>query len=190
MSLLVAALTTEIFVPYFLQVVHQQTPLAAGYMTAMMAGGWTVASVYSAGRSALQAHRLIRISPWVVFTAIVALAATMPVTVWNPAWFGTVIYCVALTAVGFGIGLAWPHLLTRVFSAAAPGEENLASSSITTVQLYATALTAALAGVVANAGGLTEPGGVEGARTAALALFGVFALAPALAAVLAGRLAR
>lgn len=190
MSLLVAALTTEIFVPYFLQVVHQQTPLAAGYMTAMMAGGWTVASVYSAGRSALQAHRLIRISPWVVFTAIVALAATMPVTVWNPAWFGTVIYCAALTAVGFGIGLAWPHLLTRVFSTAAPGEENLASSSITTVQLYATALTAALAGVVANAGGLTEPGGVEGARTAALALFGVFALAPALAAVLARRLAR
>ena len=36
MSLLVAALTTEIFVPYFLQVVHQQTPLAAGYMLSLI----------------------------------------------------------------------------------------------------------------------------------------------------------
>ena len=190
MSLLVAALTTEIFVPYFLQVVHQLTPLSAGYMTAMMAGGWTLASIYSAGRSPAQAYRLIRISPCVVLAALVALAIAMPLTGWHPALLGNVIYCVALTAVGFGIGLAWPHLLTRVFSAAAPGEENLASSSITTVQLYATALTAALAGVVANAGGLTEPGGIDGAKTAALALFGVFAVAPAVAAVLSGRLAR
>lgn len=190
MSLLVAALTTEIFVPYFLQVVHPLTPLAAGYMTAMMAGGWTLASVYSAGRSQAQAYRLIRISPMVVLAALAALAVTMPLTGWQPAWLGNVIYCIALTAVGFGIGLAWPHLLTRVLSAAAPGQENLASSSITTVQLYATALTAALAGVVVNAGGLTVPGGIDGAKTAALALFGVFAVAPAVAAVLSGRLAR
>lgn len=77
-----------------------------------------------------------------------------------------------------------------MFSAAAPGEETLASSSITTVQSYATALTAALAGVVANAGGLTQPGGVEGAKSAALVLFGVFAIAPAAAIVLTGRLRR
>ena len=69
--------------------------------------------------------------------------------------------------MGFGIGLGWPHLLTRVFNAAPAGQETLTSSSITTVQLYATALTAALAGVITNSAGLAQPGGVEGARQAA-----------------------
>ena len=188
--MLVAALTTEIFVPYFLQVAHAMTPLAAGYMTALMAGGWTLASIYSAGREPARAWRLIRASPLVVLAALVALAATMPVVAWQPASLGPILHGIALTAVGFGIGLGWPHLLTRVFSAAAPGEETLASSSITTVQLYATALTAALAGVVANAGGLTQPGGIDGAKSAALVLFGVFALAPAAAVLLTGRLKR
>jgi len=35
---------------------------------------------------------------------------------------------------------------------------------------------------VANAAGLADPGGIDGARTAAAWLFGLFALAPALAA--------
>jgi hypothetical protein len=39
--------------------------------------------------------------------------------------------------------------------------------------------------MVANAAGLGEPGGLQGARSAALALFGVFAVAPALALWLA-----
>ncbi|MDH1146949.1 MFS transporter, partial [Pseudomonas mosselii] len=82
----------------------------------------------------------------------------------------------------------WPHLLTRVLQAARPGEENLASASITTVQLYATALAAALAGLVANGAGLVEPGGEQGARQAALWLFAVFACAPLLALPLALRL--
>ena len=40
--LVVAAITTEIFVPYFLQTIHGFSPLAAGYMTAAMAaaGRW------------------------------------------------------------------------------------------------------------------------------------------------------
>lgn len=191
MGLLVAGMTTEIFVPYFLQVIHRMTPLAAGYMTAIMAGGWTLASLYSAGRGeAGQTYRFIRLSPPVVLMALLGLAATMPITSWGGALVGSAVYCVALAAVGFGIGLSWPHLLTRVFSAAASGEETLASSSITTVQLYATALAAALAGVAANAGGLTDPGGIKGAQSAALTLFASFAVAPLLAAGLSARVQR
>lgn len=190
MSLLVAGLTTEIFVPYFLQVVHGLTPLAAGYMTAAMAGGWTLASLYSAGCDDTRAYRLIRISPVVVTIALVILAATMPITAWQSKATSIVVYCLALASVGFGIGLSWPHLLTRVFAAAVPGEETLASSSITTVQLYATALSAALAGVIANGAGLTNPGGVAGAQGAALALFALFSIAPALAVLLSARVKR
>lgn len=190
MSLLVAGLTTEIFVPYFLQVIHGLTPLVAGYMTAAMAGGWTLASLYSATSDDTRAYRLIRISPVIVTVALTILAATIPISTWQNKEASIVVYCIALTCVGFGIGLSWPHLLTRVFAVAAAGEETLASASITTVQLYATALSAALAGVIVNGAGLANPGGVAGAQGAALALFASFSIASALAVLLSTRVKR
>lgn len=190
MCLLIAAITTEIFVPYFLQAIHGLSPLAAGYMTAAMAAGWTVAALFSASRTGIAAERMIRFGPAVIFIALLALALMTPQRPWLEQAWGLVIYCLALAGVGLGIGLGWPHLLTRVLNNAPAGEENLASASITTVQLYATALAAALAGLVSNSAGLVEPGGVAGAQQAATWLFGVFALAPVLALLLAWRLTR
>ncbi|MNT99828.1 hypothetical protein D3C72_2427790 [compost metagenome] len=66
----------------------------------------------------------------------------------------------------------------------------MASAAITTVQLYGMAIGAAIAGLVANAAGLIEPGGVAGAQSAAVWLFVSFALAPLLAALLARRIVR
>ena len=145
-ALLLVGTTTEIFVPYFLQVLHGQTPLLAGYLTAAMAAGWSIGS-------------------------LTLLAAS------------------ALAAVGAGVGLGWPHLLTRVMALAPKGEEDAASTAITTVQLYGMAIGAAVAGLVANAAGLIEPGGEAGARSAAIWLFSGFILAPALAAWLVRRVA-
>lgn len=190
MCLVVAAITTEIFVPYFLQVIHGMSPLAAGYMTAAMAAGWTLAAMPSSTRSGPAADFLVRLSPAVILAALAALAVMTPRTALLQSQAGLAVYVLALAGVGFGIGLSWPHLLTRIFNAAPPGEETLTSSSITTVQLYATALTAALAGVIANSAGLADPGGVTGAQRAAQWLFGAFALAPAAALLLQARIAR
>jgi predicted MFS family arabinose efflux permease len=189
MSLLVAGITTEIFVPYFLQVIHRMTPLWAGYLTAAMAAGWTAASLFSAGRGGAAADRMVKLGSPIVFVALVALALMTPRPALLADSAGLAAYCVALASVGLGIGLGWPHLLTRVFTAARAGEETMASSSITTIQLYATALAAALAGIVANAAGLASPGGIVGAQKAAVWLFASFALAPALAVLLLRRLA-
>ncbi|NIF57056.1 MFS transporter [Enterobacter sp. Ap-916] len=188
MALLVIGLTTEIYVPYFLQLIHLFSPLSAGYLTAMMAGGWTLAALCSASVSSKMSQRIICVGPLVVLVSLVTLSIIMPTPFNGPA--GVVACGTALAGVGFGIGLAWPHLLTKVFQAASPGEETLASASITTVQLYATALAAALAGVITNGAGITSPGGVEGASAASMALFGAFALAPAGATLLAIRLSR
>jgi hypothetical protein len=103
---------------------------------------------------------------------------------------GFAAFVLALAGVGFGIGLAWPHLLTKVFNAAPQGEETLTSSSITTVQLYSAAVTAALAGVITNSAGLADPGGIAGAQQAARWLFAAFAVAPALALLLMRRVTR
>ncbi|MBP6861808.1 MAG: MFS transporter [Neisseriaceae bacterium] len=188
MCLLVASITPEIFVPYFLQLIHGFSPLSAGYLTAAMAAGWTVGSVYSAGKQGPVVTAMLRLGPLVILVALVSLAWMTPQQGWLAPWPRLVIYCVALAGVGLGIGMGWPHLLTHVLNSAPQGQEALASASISTIQLYATAFAAALAGVVANGSGLTQPGGLEGAKTAAQWVFALFALAPLLAFVLVRRL--
>lgn len=190
MCLVVAAITTEIFVPYFLQVIHGMTPLTAGYMTAAMAAGWTLAAMPSATRSGAAANRLVWLSPVVILASLVGLAIMTPQASILTSLAGFAAFVLALAGVGFGIGLAWPHLLTKVFNAAPQGEETLTSSSITTVQLYSAAVTAALAGVITNSAGLADPGGIAGAQQAARWLFAAFAVAPALALLLLPRVTR
>lgn len=131
---------------------------------------------------------MVRLGPLVMTLSLLALVVLLPGDVDVAAeglWLA-----LALGGVGLGIGLGWPHLLTRVLKSARRGEENLASAGITTVQLYAMAIGAALAGLTVNAAGLTEPGGADGARNAAYALFACFAVTPALAIVLARRVVR
>ena len=188
-ALLLIGTETEIFVPYFLQLLHGHSPLAAGYLTAAMAGGWSAGSLLSSGRSGAGADRMLRAGPWICTAGLVALALLLPAPGQLAAGgLGLLVVALALAAVGLGVGIGWPHLLTRVMSLAPAGEEGLASASITTVQLYGMAVGAAVAGLVANAAGLTVPGGSEGARSAAIWLFASFAIAPVLAALLARRL--
>ncbi|MBB5391756.1 MULTISPECIES: MFS transporter [unclassified Herbaspirillum] len=189
-SLLVIGSCTEIFVPYFLQVLHGYQPLAAGYMTAAMAGGWSIGSLTSSGRSGAAADRMVRIGPMLMALGLMALALLLPGRLLAASLVADVGIVLALAAAGMGIGLGWPHLIARALHAAKPGEENLTSSAVTTVQLYAMAMGAALVGLTANEAGLTVPGGVAGAQEAAAVLFAVFALAPALAVQLARRLTR
>jgi predicted MFS family arabinose efflux permease len=185
--LLLVGTTTEIFVPYFLQLLHGHSPLSAGYLTAAMAGGWSAGSLLSSGRSGRAADRMLRAGPVACTLGLAALALLLPAPGRFAPPLEMLLAGVALALVGVGVGIGWPHLVTRVMSLAPAGQEGLASASITTVQLYGMAVGAAVAGLVANAAGLTEPGGAAGARSAAAWLFASFALAPALAAWLVAR---
>jgi predicted MFS family arabinose efflux permease len=187
-AFLVAGMQTDVFVPYFLQVLHGQSPLIAGYLAALMALGWTLGSMLSAGRSGEAGIRAIRTGPVFVLAGLVLLLFFVPTP--GGVALRLMPMCAGLLLVGLGIGVAWPHLVTNVFRETTVSEQGLAGSSITTVQLYATAFSAAAAGMVANLGGLSDPGGVEGASNAALLLFGAILVAPALGLVSAGRLAR
>lgn len=89
--------------------------------------------------------------------------------------------CIFLLAIGMGIGMGWPHLLTGVFSLSPVGEEDLTSASVTTVQLMATTFGAALAGLVTNIGGISSPGGIIGAESASIYLYGFFSITPLIA---------
>jgi len=189
MSLLVIGMSSDIFMPYFLQNLHGQSPLIAGYMTALMAAGWTVSEIFSSGWTGRNVQRAIVSGPVFVFAGLVILALTAPL-LGQGEWTLLAAICLGLTLIGFGIGLGWPHLLTRILQVASEQDQDAAASSITTVQLFATALGAALAGVIANMAGINEVSGTEGTASAARWLFAVFTLAPVLAIVTAVRSTR
>lgn len=184
-GLMSIGVTTEVFVPYFLQIIHGASPLAAGYLSALMSAGWTLGTLFSSGRGSIAVGRLLMLGPLVSTLALGALFLLMPS---QDAWIGSL--SLLLLGVGLGVGLCWPHLLTGVFRAAPDGQRNIASAAITTLQLYAMALGASVAGMAANAAGFTDPGGLEGARRAAWGVYGVFVFAPMLAVWLGSRARR
>lgn len=173
-ALLLVAAVTEIFAPYFLQRLHGLSPLEAGYMSALMAGGWTLGSLAIAGAEAGRRRLALVLGPVTQFLALVGLALLM-----GRHGHGTLPgIAAALLALGAGIGLCWPQLGARVFPAAVHTEREFAAASIAVVIGVANAFGSALAGMVVNLAGI---GAAGHAGHAAMALFGGFALAPALA---------
>jgi len=173
MSLMVIGMTSEVFVPYFLQILHLQTPLIAGYISALMAAGWTLGAIYSSGLKQSSIPIAITASPFFIVLGLVCSVIFVPLA--GPSIMNVVGVSAAMLIIGIGIGLGWPHLLTRVLAAVPESEKELAGASITTVQLIATATGAALAGMLVNLGGFSSPGGVEGASGAAAWLFTSYA---------------
>lgn len=178
-ALLVVAVTcTEIFVPLFLQDLHGRPPLQAGYIAALMSIGWTTGSILSSGLVGRRRQQVLLASPLLVLVATAVLAWLMP----TPSADAGLLWALGATLVcgGLGVGIAFPHLSTRVLQAGQGDEAELAASSIMTVQLCATAFGAAIAGLVVNLAG--QPAlDSAGMNTAAASrwLFGLFTLAPA-----------
>jgi MFS family permease len=188
MALLVISMQPETFVPYLLQTLHERSPLVAGYLAALMAGGWTLASLGTAKLDGSKAKLAIKGAPYIGFAGLVLLLLFMPIRT-SGDWLALAPMCVGLLLVGGSIGLAWPHLLTRVFQSTSEDEQIIAASAITAVQLFATALGAAAAGMIANIAGIAS-GNAEGAADAATWIFLSFSVAPVLAIFAAIRAVR
>ena len=185
-ALLMIGMQPNIFVPYLLQRLHAQPPLIAGYLAALLAIGWTSGSILSATWQDGGARRGVLGGPSLCLFGLGLLAFTMPMQSGGSA--GALLpISLGLLCIGFGIGLAWPHLVTGILQAASPHEQTLATAAMTTVQLAAAALGAAAAGVVANIAGIAQPGGVAGASRAAVWLFGSFTVIPMLCILTARR---
>lgn len=133
--------------------------------------------------------RLVVAGPVLALAGLVLLAIFLPIH-GNGNWSLLAPVCLGLILIGFGIGLAWPSLVTRVYQSAPLTEQDLAAGGMTTVQLFAIAFGTACAGMVANFAGIAVPGGVEGAANASLWLSVIFALAPAIAVAVAFKVIR
>lgn len=175
-ALLLMGSMTEIFVPYFLQHLHGLQPLTAGYVTALLAGGWSLASILFSGKSGSTVRRFLVIGPGMGAVGLAVLALVMPMQA--PWVLGAC--ALALTCIGLGVGMAWPHVLNAIMHSADHSDADVAASAITTVQLYGMAVGAALVGLVVNAMGVGTQTESAALGSAALWLFGLFALFPAI----------
>lgn len=176
MFTLLIVLTSDIYIPYFLQALHGVTPLISGYLTALVALGWTFAAFFSGNLKGPAAIKAIIAGCVIEALSTAALALllarenqTAEIMILAPAAF-------AMLMMGFGVGLGWAHLVTKVLQLVQNSEQDKASAAISTVQSLGSAFGAAIAGVIANSTGLVHPGGIAGNIAAAHWLYAAMAL--------------
>ena len=182
LGVLMAATMADMYVPLFGQRLAHLTPVAAGFLGAGLAIGWTVGEISSATlRSSRAIARTVAVAPLVMATGLALAAATLH----DQASFWLVaVWAVALLITGTGVGIAWPHLSAWAMSRVDdPAEGPAAAAAINTVQLICGAFGAGLAGVVVN---MTDAGDATPARW----LFAAFAVLAALGVVASTRSGR
>ncbi|WP_237385991.1 MFS transporter [Xenorhabdus sp. Sc-CR9] len=187
--LLMLGLASDVFVPYFLQILHGQSPLAAGYIVASAALGWTLGEMLSASWQGAKMRFSIMSGPIFMLIGMLLLFVMLPFQSAGE-WQIMVLITLGLGLFGFGVGFGWPHLLTRILQVSSKADKNIAGSSITTIQLFSSAFGSALAGMIVNIFGFYKPGGVEGAVSSSYWLFLIFSIAPILALLTAYKSAK
>jgi MFS family permease len=175
LGVLMAATMADMYVPLFGQRLAHLTPVAAGFLGAGLAIGWTAGEISSAS---LTSNRMIK---WAVAVAPLVMATGLglaAVTQFEGAagWL-VAVWAVALFITGTGVGIAWPHLSAWAMSCVDdPAEGPAAAAAINTAQLICGAFGAGMAGVVVN---LTDTGDATPARW----LFAAMAVLAALGAI-------
>jgi len=170
-----------VYVPLLVQVLHDVTPAAAGYLYAVQSLSWTLGSILSAQVSAVRARAVIALGPLVMATGFAGLFFTIA-----PGPVAAI--AAGLMLVGIGIGTCWAHIGAAILSSARADEGGLTAATIPSTQLFAIALGSALSGVIANAAGLGAGASIDAAALAGAWLFGSFVAAPLAALVIASRL--
>lgn len=176
-------ITSDIFAPLFLQRLHGMSPLWAGYMTALVAGGWSIAAIATSGRTGATVRTLIALSPIVLLISTALLGFTLAQPSNNPLLL--ILAGFALLMLGCGIGMAFQHLSTRVLSSSTAADNDRTSAGLGMVQLFASGLGAAIGGVAVNAAGLPRAETAADIAFVAQVLFGVFAVIAAIGIPLA-----
>jgi len=182
MALLMASAMVDMYVPLFGQRLAHLVPVVAGFLGAALAVGWTVSEIVSASLSSRRVIvRVVAAAPLVLAVGLALGAATQ---VENAPVGVAVLWALALTITGAGIGAAWPHLSAWAMQSVDGADEGgAAAAAINTVLLISGAFGAGLAGVVVNS---TDDDAVMAARW----LFALFAALGAVGVVASYRASR
>ncbi|WP_078326202.1 MFS transporter [Mycobacteroides salmoniphilum] len=171
-AVLAVASMVETYIPFFGQRLGHLVPVAAGFLGATLAFGWTVGEMISASATVRTVARVVTVAPLVVAAGLILAGALQRDGASVPE---ITLWAVGFAVTGAGIGMAWPHLASAAMSVSPdPAESGAAAAAISTVQLIAGAFGAGLAGVLVNLGGSATRGAhLLFLGFAALALSGV-----------------
>ena len=107
-ALLMAAAMVDMYVPFFGQRLAHLNPLAAGFLGAALAVGWTVSEIVSASLSSRRVIAAVVAAAPLLMAAGLGLGAATQVDHASAALVA--LWALALMISGTGIGAAWPHL--------------------------------------------------------------------------------
>ncbi|MDP7720725.1 MFS transporter [Mycobacterium sp. TY814] len=149
LAVLMMAVMVDTYVPLFGQRLGHLTPVAAGFLGASLAVGWTFSEIVSASLSNPRViNRVVLVAPLLMAAGLAFSALTQRADA-SPGLIA--VWALALLIAGTGIGMAWPHLSARAMdSVDDPAESGAAAAAINTVQLISASFGAGLAGVVVN----------------------------------------
>ncbi|MFD6198614.1 MFS transporter [Mycobacteriaceae bacterium NPDC060252] len=155
-AVLAVASMVETYIPFFGQRLGHLVPVAAGFLGATLAFGWTVGEMISASATARTVARVVTVAPLVVAAGLVLAGALQRD---GASALEIVLWAIGFAVTGAGIGMAWPHLASAAMAVSSdPTESGAAAAAISTVQLIAGAFGAGLAGVLVNLGGSATRG--------------------------------
>jgi MFS family permease len=186
--LLGVVVTCDIFAPLFFQTVHGLSPLWAGYFTALVAAGWSISAITTAGWTGVRVTRMIVVAPALMCVSVLGLAHGFSAE--SGAVSSILVASIALFGLGVGIGPAFQQLSARVLATTTAADNDRTSAALGMVQLFASGFGAAIGGVAVNAAGLPLAQTPMEVASVAKALFLTFALIAAAGVPLALSVAR
>lgn len=136
-----------IYAAALLQVLYGLSPLEAGYVIGVQAGGWTLSALSVAHLGERWHPVFIRSGGASIFLGLLGLAFAFP--------SGSLSFVIVMAALmGSGFGQSWAFTTHRIFSGLPEAERARGSSAVPAVQLTGNAVGAAIAGTIANLFGL------------------------------------
>jgi MFS family permease len=149
MALMVGSTMSVLYLPYVIVEVGGYPPIVGGYLSALLAVSWTLASFATASAARKGAVRSMLGGAALVVLGQVVVGGGLSSPSLVPMATGLVL-------LGGGIGIAWAHLGNLLMTHARDTERDISSTFISTNQLIAQSFSAALAGMIANLGGFAD----------------------------------
>jgi hypothetical protein len=182
-ALSAATMPFGVYGPLLLGLLFGIGPLVAGYLVALEAIAWTVASIVTSGVGARAESGLIRAGAGMIALGALGYVAAVPA-----GSIPGILLC--LIAQGAGFGMAKAYMVKRIVAAVPAAERGGAASAVSTVQMIGYAVGASASGIAANAAGLAADAGRTAAYDAAFWLFAAFVPLGLIGALAARRLTR
>jgi MFS family permease len=146
LTMSVATIGLAAYGPLLMTTIHGASALAAGYVLACEAIGWTLAATLLSG--APEKH-----DPFYIFTGMVLVALGVGSMIYAIPHGPLSLVALAATLQGGGFGASWTFVLRRAHRLVEPDDLERLSGSMSVVGHFGYALGAALLGIVANAAG-------------------------------------